>query len=472
MSASTSRSSDGQYTGAPVARASGATAPTWSMWVWVTRIASTRDAERATASIRRCGSSPGSTMIARVGAAAPHDVAVLLERADGERADVERRSAARLLALGAPVHVAVGVVDQRHVDGEHERHQQQVRPRERVRLSSTHDADRRCAAATTARASDPSRSAACRSASCAARARDAGALPVVRALLAGCRLAPGATARLDHARGVAAVLGAACVGRAMLRSVRFSLATAFSMIWRTGRSRGSRSSAGSHRAPPRHEADDLGAGDVGVRARSPRRRGERQRVRVLDVHRDLRGAARACSSIAIARTTGRPSLPALADRRGDRAARAEVAGGAQLDVEGDQRRARADERRAGTRVQAARAEVRHQLARMPIRARAPSTPPRRSSARVRPPASTPYRKHRAARARASTVGGHERLGARPPRAAFARGGRSARRRSRRRAGAGRASVARSIRATAYARPGERGGRDSVPGAPASVNTAR
>ena len=40
MSRSRSTSSFGQYTGAPVAFASGATAPTWSTSVWVIRIAS------------------------------------------------------------------------------------------------------------------------------------------------------------------------------------------------------------------------------------------------------------------------------------------------------------------------------------------------------------------------------------------------------------------------------------------------
>ena len=53
MLASTCVSSSGQYTGASVARATGATAPTWSKWVWVMRIAST-------VSMPRLSSAPSS----------------------------------------------------------------------------------------------------------------------------------------------------------------------------------------------------------------------------------------------------------------------------------------------------------------------------------------------------------------------------------------------------------------------------
>src|SRR5215210_5610199 len=65
MSASTPFSSSGQYTGAPVWRASGATAPTWSKCVWVSRIASTVSPSSSRPAIRRSASSPGSTTIAR-----------------------------------------------------------------------------------------------------------------------------------------------------------------------------------------------------------------------------------------------------------------------------------------------------------------------------------------------------------------------------------------------------------------------
>src|SRR5437588_732446 len=66
MSARTRVSSAGQYTGAPVARATGATAPTWSKCVWVRRIASSCVIPIApSASISRSASSPGSTITPR-----------------------------------------------------------------------------------------------------------------------------------------------------------------------------------------------------------------------------------------------------------------------------------------------------------------------------------------------------------------------------------------------------------------------
>src|SRR5262245_52440042 len=65
MSASTGFSSSGHQTGAPVAFATGATAPMWSKWVWVTRIASTVTPMSSSSARIRSGSSPGSTTIAR-----------------------------------------------------------------------------------------------------------------------------------------------------------------------------------------------------------------------------------------------------------------------------------------------------------------------------------------------------------------------------------------------------------------------
>src|SRR4051795_2293764 len=61
MSCSRATSAFGQYTGAPVAFASGATAPTWSMSVCVTRIAWTVASSCSIAPRSRSGSSPGST---------------------------------------------------------------------------------------------------------------------------------------------------------------------------------------------------------------------------------------------------------------------------------------------------------------------------------------------------------------------------------------------------------------------------
>ena len=64
MSASTGTSSSGHQTSAPVARASGATAPTWSKCVWVSRIAATSTPSASIASSSRGASSPGSITIA------------------------------------------------------------------------------------------------------------------------------------------------------------------------------------------------------------------------------------------------------------------------------------------------------------------------------------------------------------------------------------------------------------------------
>jgi hypothetical protein len=78
---------------APVARATGATAPTWSKCVCVSRMPSsfTPRASMAPRSL--------SGLVARVhdqsavGAVAPEDVAVLLDLPDGERAHVHQRAA-------------------------------------------------------------------------------------------------------------------------------------------------------------------------------------------------------------------------------------------------------------------------------------------------------------------------------------------------------------------------------------------
>ena len=64
MSASTGTSICGHQTGAPVASATGATAPMWSKWQWVTRIPSIVTPSESMASSSRSGSSPGSTITA------------------------------------------------------------------------------------------------------------------------------------------------------------------------------------------------------------------------------------------------------------------------------------------------------------------------------------------------------------------------------------------------------------------------
>src|SRR5215210_2709971 len=121
MSASTPFSSSGQYTGAPVWRASGATAPTWSKCVWVSRIASTVSPSSSRPAIRRSASSPGSTTIAR---REPSAAAKKQFSATGptvkpwtSTGSVLRLGlGARLRTVEAPVHPAVERVAERHVD--------------------------------------------------------------------------------------------------------------------------------------------------------------------------------------------------------------------------------------------------------------------------------------------------------------------------------------------------------------------
>ena len=65
MSASTCFSSSGTQTSAPVALAIGATAPTWSKWVCVSRMPSRVRPASAISASSRGASSPGSTISAR-----------------------------------------------------------------------------------------------------------------------------------------------------------------------------------------------------------------------------------------------------------------------------------------------------------------------------------------------------------------------------------------------------------------------
>ncbi len=59
----------GHHTCAPVARATGATAPMWSKWQCVSRMPSSVTPAPSTAATRRAASSPGSTMTAVVASA-------------------------------------------------------------------------------------------------------------------------------------------------------------------------------------------------------------------------------------------------------------------------------------------------------------------------------------------------------------------------------------------------------------------
>ncbi len=146
-------------------------------------------------------------------------------------------------------------------------------------------------------------------------------------------LAPGATARLDHARGVAAVLGltlALGLGHAQKPS-------AFSITWRAGskpgigRSRGKPSSA-ARGARPTSSARATGA----CRRTTADDLGERQLGGPLDVHRHLRSAARRARSRSRARP-GRPSAPPSRISGRDRARVGDARRRRELQVERDER---------------------------------------------------------------------------------------------------------------------------------------
>src|SRR5262245_11209399 len=241
MSASTATSISGQYTGAPVALATGATAPMWSKWQWVTRIASMTTPSAPAAASSLSASSPGSTITARpsppaartmyacswigptvnirtsrplpLGPFAPRrppaataHPSVLPMAASVALASWRRRLPSVSLGLGthAPlVQPGVRVVADRHIGQQHDREQ-----RERLaRLPGQQQHRRQQQNRRRQRAPErppPGRHA--------ILAREAALLrlcllPARDALLRGGRLAPRTPARLDHSRGVAAVLG-------------------------------------------------------------------------------------------------------------------------------------------------------------------------------------------------------------------------------------------------------------------------
>ena len=112
---------------------------------------------------------------------------------------------------------------------------------------------------------------------------------------------------------------------------------------------------------------------------------------VLDVRRDL-GATARCR--ATPRSPGPPASPSGPPSRISAAiafASSSVAGDASSTLNATSGGRAADEHRARGRVQPRRPEVRASARRRSIRAASSSGPPRRSSARVRPPASPPYR---------------------------------------------------------------------------------
>ena len=117
----------------------------------------------------------------------------------------------------------------------------------------------------------------------------------------------------------------------------------------------------------------------------------RQRRAPRGPRRCTRPARRRRARRASGRSRAGPAAPPRRPRgwrARSRRASSPVAGGAELEVEGHERRARGDEHRARGRVhaRAGRSRARRPSA---IRCARPAAPPRRSSARVRPPASMP-----------------------------------------------------------------------------------
>ena len=160
----------------------------------------------------------------------------------------------------------------------------------------------------------------------------------------------------------------------------------------------------------RRQADELGLGDGRVALdRLEQRAPARSASWSSTLHETWATPPRAASVRPMARRPGSPSGP---PSRMARAMRLRVGAGrrrAELEVEGDERRAGGDEHRAGGRVHAVGPEV----GRRPsaIRCARPAAPPRRSSARVRPPASSAVEEDGQAEL-AEGVGQRERLGQR------------------------------------------------------------
>ena len=127
MSASTNASIFGTQTSAPVARATGATAPTWSKWVCVRRIASSWHAERVDRAEQLVGLVAGVDDQRAVRAVAADDVGVLRHRPDGEHAHVHALAAGLLASLPEAEDRRVGHEAERDVEQEHEAGQDHAR---------------------------------------------------------------------------------------------------------------------------------------------------------------------------------------------------------------------------------------------------------------------------------------------------------------------------------------------------------
>ncbi len=235
MLARTWVSSSGHQTGAPVARATGATAPTWSKCVWVSRIASTVVIPRAFAGLEDpLGLITGVEDHGAVGLRPADDVAVLLHRPDCEHANVDHLAAFFLRIRRLP-QVLLEVVARRDVQGEGEDGEQDSGQDVALRgqeQEQEHEPGGQQGAVDRAlpgrRRGQPS------------FARLLASQLLLLLLLGGGRRATGAPARGDRAGGGAAVLGPA-----------LALGLSHVLVREITRSRGRRASASSIVPRPR-----------------------------------------------------------------------------------------------------------------------------------------------------------------------------------------------------------------------------
>ena len=228
--------------------------------------------------------------------------------------------------------------------------------------------------------------------------------------------------------------------------------------------------ASPSKAALRRQADELGLGDRRVALDRLEQPASGSASWSSTLHETCATPPRAASVRPIARRPGSPSAP---PSRMARAIAPRVVGGrrrAELEVEGDQRRARGDERprrRSGAcaRGRSRAAGRRPSAARGRRRRRGAA---RRACARRR----ARRRGRRAGRARRGRRRARAPRRSAAPRCSARRGRRPARRRARRRAGAGPAWRREVDALDRLARAARRAPRAAVPGSPASVKTAR
>ena len=268
----------------------------------------------------------------------------------------------------------------------------------------------------------------------------------------GARRAAGAAPRLDRPGGGAAVLGPALALRLCHLVVELSAQprSSASSIVRRFAERDRRPGSRSKRRAPAPARRARRSRTAAWRRIALDHARQRRRTMVLDVGRHLRDAA-VLEPQADRADRRQPLRPAFADQRGDLARVLERRGRRELDVEGDQRRARRDEHGAGGRVQTCGGPKSGASSPLAIRAASAAGPPRRISARVRPPASIAVEEHRQRRARSPSRSASTSASAQAAPRSRRRGRRSARRRSRRPAGARPRGRRRSIRVERLAR---------------------